>query len=70
MQLSAGGGFIHDQYVQPSEHQEASMRGCTVTRPPKVKPWKKRRAREADMAVLHSYAATDKPQLGSLVCAC
>lgn len=47
VKLSADGGFVHDQYVQPNGLQETSLPGCSISRPSKTKEWRQRRAQEA-----------------------
>lgn len=69
MKLAAGGGFVHNLYVQPHGYSEASIPGCTVTRATKVEAWKQRRAREAVKAVREGYTTAQMPQAGWFVLA-
>lgn len=51
VRLSADGGFIYNQYVQPQGNMEATLPGCSITAAPKTEKWKVRRARQALKAI-------------------
>jgi tetratricopeptide (TPR) repeat protein len=55
--LSSGGSFVHDMYIQQPGHKETTLTGCVVSRPEKTLLWKQRRAREALQAISLQLAA-------------